>query len=80
MQTRIQKWGNSLTVRIPKTFASQSHLRQDTLVEISEENGRIILYPVPQPEITLVKLLDSITPENVHDETSTGIAVGKEIW
>ena len=80
MQTRIQKWGNSLAIRIPKTFATQSHLKQDSLVEISEENGRIILFPVPQSEITLAKLLDDITPENTHGEISTSSAIGKEIW
>ena len=80
MQARIQKWGNSLAVRIPKIFATQSHLRQDSLVEISEENGRIILFPVPQPEITLGEMLNNITPENIHGEISTNSAIGKEIW
>jgi antitoxin MazE len=80
MQARIQKWGNSLAVRIPKTFASQSNLGQDSLVDMSVENGKIILYPLPQPEMTLAQMLADITPENMHDEVDTGAAVGQEIW
>ena len=80
MQARIQKWGNSLAVRIPKTFASQSHLGQDSLVDMSVENGKIILYPVPQPEMTLAQLLGGVTPENIHDEMDTGAPAGLEIW
>lgn len=80
MQARIQKWGNSLAVRIPKTFASQSHLGQDSLVDMSVENGKIILHPIPQPEMTLAQLLDGVTPENIHDEVDTGAPAGQEIW
>jgi antitoxin MazE len=80
MQARVQKWGNSLAVRIPKTFASQSHLGQDSLVDMSVENGKIILYPVPQPEMTLAQLLDGVTPKNIHDEVDTGAPAGQEIW
>ncbi len=80
MQARVQKWGNSLAVRIPKSFALQSHLGQDSLVEMSVENGRIILLPVSQPAMTLVQLLEGVTSENLHRETETGIAIGQETW
>lgn len=80
MQARVQKWGNSLAVRIPKSFASQSHLSQNSLVEISVEDGKIILIPVPQPELTLAGLLEGVTMENRHQETESGTAVGGEAW
>lgn len=35
MKTRIQKWGNSLALRLPKSFAAETHLGQGTLVEVS---------------------------------------------
>ena len=76
MQARVQKWGNSLAVRIPKSFASQSHLNQDSLVEMSVEDGKIILVPVPQPAMTLAELLEGVTTENLHGETETGTSVG----
>ena len=79
MQARVQKWGNSLAVRIPKSFASQSHLGQNSVVEMSVENGKIILLPVPE-QTTLAQLLEGITTENLHSETKTGTAVGQEAW
>ena len=79
MQARVQKWGNSLAVRIPKSFAVQSNLGQDSLVEMSVENGKIVLLPV-QPEVSLAQLLESVTDENRHEETQTGIVVGRESW
>ena len=80
MQARVQKWGNSLAVRIPKSFASESHLGPNSVVEMSIENGRIILFPVAKPEITLAQLLEGVTADNLHSETETGTAVGQEAW
>ena len=80
MQARVQKWGNSLALRIPKSFASQSHLKQNVLVEMSVEDGKIILSPVPEPELTLAQLLESISTENLHGEMETGNPVGRETW
>jgi len=79
VQARVQKWGNSLAVRIPKSFAMQSNLGQDSLVEMSIENGKIVLLPI-QPEMDLAQLLESVTEENRHAETQTGTTVGREIW
>lgn len=79
MQARIQKWGNSLAVRIPKSFATQSNLGQDSLVEMSIENGKIVLLPI-QPELSLAQLLELVTEENRHAEAQTGTTVGREIW
>ena len=35
MRIRIQKWGNSLALRIPKVFAAEARLEQDKFVEVS---------------------------------------------
>lgn len=80
MQARVQKWGNSLAVRIPKSFATQSHLGQNTLIEMSLEEGKIVLVPIVQAEVTLEQLLESVSPSNLHGEVETGEAIGKEIW
>lgn len=79
MQTRIAKWGDSLAVRIPKAFASEAQLEEGMEVELSVEDGRIILGPV-RPKYSLEELLEGITPENLHPETDWGPPVGKEVW
>ena len=80
MQARVQKWGNSLAVRIPKSFALQSQLNQNTVVEMSMEDGKIILLPVPQPEVNLTQLLEGVTSENLHQEIEVGNSMGREAW
>ena len=78
MQTRVQKWGNSLAVRIPKSFANHSQLGQDSLVEMSMADGVITLVPVAKPKLTLDDLLDQITEDTLHDAVDFGASVGKE--
>lgn len=80
MKVQIQKWGNSLALRIPKSFAVESKIEQGSTVEVSLDKGKIIVFPVAEPEFTLSELLTRITPENLHGETNTGASVGKEIW
>ena len=80
MKVQIQKWGNSLALRIPKSFAVESNIGQGSTVEVSLENGKIIVFPVAEPEFSLDELLEKVTPENLHGETDTGSSVGQEAW
>ena len=80
MKVRIQKWGNSLAMRIPKALAEEVHVRQNTQVEISLVDGKIVVEPVKTPDWTLEDLLEGITEENLHLEVETGPSVGNEIW
>ncbi|MFC1957266.1 AbrB/MazE/SpoVT family DNA-binding domain-containing protein [Chloroflexota bacterium] len=49
MKTRVQKWGNSLALRIPKPFATEVGLQRETTVEISLANGKLIITPIAKP-------------------------------
>lgn len=80
MKTRVQKWGNSLALRIPKSFAEEVGLHADTAVELSLVEGTLIVQPVTQRSLTLKQLLRDITDENLPGEWDTGRAVGKEVW
>lgn len=80
METKIQKWGNSLALRIPKIYAKNTKIEQDTLVDISIEDGKLIIVPIVEPVDSLNSLLAQITEENIHGEIDTGHSVGKEIW
>ncbi len=80
MITKIQKWGNSLAVRIPKVIAADIHLENNTLVEISFVDGQILVKPVARPAWTLEHLLAGVNPDNIHHETDTSGPVGKEAW
>ncbi len=80
MKTRVQKWGNSLALRIPKSFATEVGLQNDASVDVSLSNGKLIVVPIEKPGITLKKLLSQVTPNNIHHEVDSGHAVGNEIW
>jgi len=80
MRTHIQKWGNSLAIRIPKSFAAESSIEEGSLVDLSITDGRLIIDPVSEPEYTLDELLAGITRENIHAEVQTGEPTGKESW
>ena len=79
MVTSIQRWGNSLAVRIPKPFAAQAGLAEDTDVEIVVEGGRIVISPAKR-EWKLEKLLARISPSNRHREIRWGQPKGRESW
>ena len=79
MKTTIQKWGNSLAVRIPRPFADEIHLEENTAVDLTIRSGKLVIAP-SAPTITLESLVDQITDENRHDEIRTGPRVGNETW
>jgi len=80
MKARIQKWGNSLALRIPKPFAEESNLHEDTAVDVSVRAGKLAVVAIEEPQLTLEDLVARITPSNRHNEIETGKAVGNEAW
>jgi len=79
MKTTIRKWGNSLAVRIPRPFAEEIHLEENTMVDLTIRSGRLVIVPA-EPAITLESLVEQITDENRHSEVETGKHVGNEVW
>jgi antitoxin MazE len=80
MKARVQKWGNSPALRIPKSFAAEAGLRAHGAVELSLVDGALVVKAVnPQPP-ALDELLRGVTDENIPGEWDTGPAVGKEVW
>jgi antitoxin MazE len=80
MHTKVQRWGNSLAVRIPRAIAEQVGLSQGALVDLDVEAGALSVRPVAPAEYTLDALLAGITDENRHDEVGTGGPQGEEAW
>ncbi|HEY8205320.1 MAG TPA: AbrB/MazE/SpoVT family DNA-binding domain-containing protein [Pyrinomonadaceae bacterium] len=80
MKARIQKWGNSLALRIPKSFAAHSSIEQGSVVDLSLDNGRMIVEAAKEQEYSLEELLARVTKKNLHSEVDFGAPVGKEVW
>ncbi len=80
MRVQIQKWGNSLALRIPKPFAQDAGVREGTMVQLSVSDGRLVAAPLRARKPHLKDLLARITKVNLHEEVKTGLPVGREAW
>jgi antitoxin MazE len=76
---KIQKWGNSLAVRIPQVLAEQAGLAEGTSVFVRMDDGKLVISR-ERRKYRLDDLLDRITPENRPEVVDWGPPVGKEIW
>ncbi|MBN1902591.1 AbrB/MazE/SpoVT family DNA-binding domain-containing protein [Candidatus Sumerlaeota bacterium] len=75
----MQKWGNSLALRLPRAFAGQIGIENGSNVKLQVEDGKIIVIPLNKNELRLERYLSRITEENIHGETSFGKPVGREL-
>lgn len=80
MHTKIQRWGNSLGLRIPKAFAITAGLASDSLVDVALVEGKLVVTPLSPAYLTLNQLLAGVTEENRHGEYATGSVMGQEVW
>lgn len=79
MITKIQKWGNSLGVRLPKNITEQKDLREGAGVVVLLKNNQIVIEPVKE-DVSLEVLLSEISNDNLHNETEWSEARGNEVW
>ncbi|MGH7262408.1 MAG: AbrB/MazE/SpoVT family DNA-binding domain-containing protein [Candidatus Rokuibacteriota bacterium] len=80
MRVQIQKWGNSLALRIPKPFAEDVAVKEGTIVDLSVSKGKVIAVPVRGKRATLKQLLARVKKGNLHREVEFGRSVGRESW
>ncbi len=80
MRARVQKWGNSLGIRIPKAVAQESAVGEDSEVEITSKDGNIVISPLRKKAFSIRQLLSKVTAANIHVEIESGHPVGKESW
>ena len=80
MRTRVRRWGNSLGLRIPKSFAAEACIEDGSMVDLSLDEGVLLVRVVRDPGLELDQLLEGINEENLHGESDTGPAVGREDW
>ena len=79
MSQKVQKWGNSLAVRIPKALAEQVHIEEGTEFSFAvEDNKLVIARAMRRPRYTLEELLAQVTDDNIHPETDWGTPIGRE--
>ncbi len=80
MKTRVLKWGNSLAVRIPKPYANEMGIAEDSSIQMAMQEGSLIITPDRSEGWTLEALLAGVTKENLHEEWESDMPAGQEEW
>ena len=80
MITKVQKWGNSLAVRIPRSVAQDTNLSSGAAVTMAVQDGEFVIASARHPRFRLDELLKGVTTRNRHAETVAGSPVGREAW
>ena len=76
--SKIQKWGNSLGVRIPAAIAEKLRVEAEAEVDVSCRDGAIVIVPIER-QFVLADLLDGITKDNLHTAADDA-PMGREVW
>ncbi len=80
VKARIHLWGDSLALCIPRAFAADANLVQESEVDLSIADGKLIVTPIVEPSWSLDSLLQAVTSDNLHREIDSGPAVGADAW
>ena len=79
MKATIQKWGNSLALRIPLAVAKQIRVKEGDAVELSVGAGGLTIKPACERP-TLDDLLAGVTPDNLHESADWGPDLAREVF
>ena len=76
MAVPLQKWGNSVGVRLPKPMLEQVGLKEGAQVEVLVDGSHLL---IRRKRLKLMDLLAQCRPENRPDPIDFGPPVGREI-
>ncbi|NQU60551.1 MAG: AbrB/MazE/SpoVT family DNA-binding domain-containing protein [Rhodospirillales bacterium] len=77
MRSHVAKWGNSLSLRLPKAFVDHLHLKEGDAVDLDVDGGHLRVTPA-KPSYELKNLLSEITKDNQPESFDTS-PMGQEI-
>lgn len=80
MVATVARWGNSLAIRLPQHLVKEIQLTEGVEVDLFVIDGNLVIKPRIRKRYSLEELISAITPENLHTEVESGIAVGNEAW
>lgn len=80
MEARLQRWGNSMGLRIPNTMIKSLNLKPDDILDIKEEDNKIIISVVRNKKVSLKERFELYEGENLAKEFKWDGPVGREIW
>jgi antitoxin MazE len=79
LKGRIQKWGNSLALRLPKVLAGEADLKEGSEVDLMRTKEGVLLRKRRSRDYRLDDLLEKVSAKNIHPETNWGRDTGREV-
>ena len=80
MEARLQKWGNSLGVRIPSSILKSLNIKTNDIVNIEKEDNKIVISMPKKRKISLKDEFNKYKGKNLAKEFTWDENIGKEIW
>ena len=80
MEAKIQRWGNSLGIRLPMSLLKELDLKADDVVELKQEGEKIIISITKNKKISLEELFNKYNGPSLTKDFEWDEPVGREIW
>ncbi len=82
MLAKVQKWGNSQGVRIPRIFLEELHILVGDEVEVVARAGEITIKPSSKirGRYNLRDLAAKMPDDYLSQEEDWGTPTGREVW
>jgi len=74
----LQRWGNSLAVRIPSSVAKSAGFRVGLPVAVSAKESAVLVVAAGEPRLTLRQKLALFDPERHGGEAMAAVRIGNE--
>lgn len=80
MEARLQKWGNSAGIRIPKSILNSLNIKINDILDIEQNDEKIIISVSKKKKISLEERFKNYNGKNLSKDFSWDERKGKEIW
>ena len=79
LQLTVQRWGNSLAVRIPASIARSAHFSVGQPVELTLSDSSVIMTPIGEKKLSLKQKLALYDLQLHGGEVMINQPIGKEM-
>ena len=80
MEARLQKWGNSNGIRIPKNILKSLNLKTNDAIKLEQVEDKIIISKKSKEKISLAEKFKKYQGKNLAKDFSWDDSIGKELW
>ena len=80
MEIKLQKWGNSYGIRVPKNILDSLNIKSNDILNIKQEEDKIVITKSNKNKISLEELFNKYKGDNLSKEFCWDENIGSEIW